>query len=385
MADNLYLPLDLQTKQAEMQRKQKLAQALLGAVQAPQAQMVGGQYISPGILGQALPLIKAMMGQKLESDAASEQSKFLSENAARIGTMGQPSDLIKQKHLDTNSVQAYAQGGGDKALQRAAPRVAKKYTGATRYANDGKTIQAEVQYPDGTTGWETKNAGININTGDKMYDSTALSSHEKRVAALQDLRAKSMDSLGLVNKLKEVAPKVAADGTFTGPTSDFQTQAAAFVQEFTGQKFEGSAATEYINKLTNEGLAQLIAGATGRQLTDADVKRLATQYAGNFTTPQSFKIFVEDMERVAQKGLAEYETAVQYYRDMSQLPGPDGKLGKTMLGIIQIPVAGSSLLDQPLSDSAKKELGLIEPPVPEPGAEKAPVDKLKLPPGVRWE
>ena len=385
MADSMWLPPDLQAEQLKMRHKQKLAEAMLGAVQAPQAQIVGGQYVGPGILGQAIPLIKALMGQKLESRALEQNSDFLLKNQDRLGAAGAPKDLYKSGKYTTESINSYEKSGRASDLAQKPkewdPLSGTTWSTETVELPDGQVLQ-KGRTRDQTETWRAVPKGISINTGDKMFDATSLKMHQKAAEEAMAARQKAVSNLNLVKKVGEVLPKIAAGETYAGSAADLQTAAASLVQEFFGVKMDGLAATEYIKKLGNEGVAQLIAGATGRSLTDADVQRLATQYASQLNSPGSVKLLISDMERMANQGLAEYNNMREYYRNL----GANGdKVGETMYNFMAVPMTGTSILETPLDEEAAKELKPIKEPVPAAGAAKKPVDKLRLPPGVREE
>jgi hypothetical protein len=87
MAAN-FLPFDMATETAGLDRKQQLAQLLMqqGLSGAPAGQMVSGHYVSPGILGALAPLAKAYMGQQMQGKIDDQRKGLAGEYNTRLAS-----------------------------------------------------------------------------------------------------------------------------------------------------------------------------------------------------------------------------------------------------------------------------------------------------------
>lgn len=120
MANEAWLPSKYQSQVDELKARQKLAQSMLGSIQAPQAQMVGGRYVSPGILGNIMPLIQAMVGSKLSEKQTKEMSDLTSQ-FGNAGVLGSPAALMKNRNVEVTDPMKYAETG-DPALVKQRPQ-----------------------------------------------------------------------------------------------------------------------------------------------------------------------------------------------------------------------------------------------------------------------
>lgn len=105
-----WIPPDIQAQMLEQQKKQLMAQAMLGAVQPTQPQMVGGRYIGGGLLGAATPMAKALIGAKQGEQQLQSQAEMIRAMAGKWGA-GNPAELYKSGKYTPESVTEYAQSG----------------------------------------------------------------------------------------------------------------------------------------------------------------------------------------------------------------------------------------------------------------------------------
>lgn len=271
MADSMWLPADLQAKRLAMQRKQKLAEAMLGSVQAPQAQMVGGQYVAPGILGQAVPLIKVLMGQKLESQATEDTSKFLLENKDRLGAAGSPKDLYKAGKHTLESIGTYKETGNDKDL-RDKPAEYDPLSGVTWTTDisstpDGKEMQRGVTR-NGTETWRSVKSGVTVNMGaDNAWDKEGTKAVIKQLQTERPLVESATAALSNYQTAKQVLGK----GIITGTWADQQTAIRGLFSTVFGYDDSKVASTqEMVATMGNVVMENIRAFGAGTALSDAD-------------------------------------------------------------------------------------------------------------------
>lgn len=77
---NPQYPLDFQQEQADLQRKQMLAQMLMQqGMNTPQGQMVSGHFVGPTTASAIAPLLSAFVGNKMQKDVGQGQQALASK------------------------------------------------------------------------------------------------------------------------------------------------------------------------------------------------------------------------------------------------------------------------------------------------------------------
>ena len=387
MADSTWMPVDLQAKQAEMARKQKLAEAMLGAVQAPQAQMVGGQYIAPGILGQALPLIKAMMGNKLENDASEQSTKFLLENRDRLGAAGNPKDLYKSGKYDLPSIAQYEQSGRSTDLKTKPteydPRSGVVWSPETVTTPDGKELQRGTTR-DGTETYRPVAGGTTINMP-QPENAWAKEGPKFLLKQLAAERPNAEKATSLLDTYR-VAKSRIDDGVITGTFANQETFLRGMFDKITGQDNAKVSNTQELMAIMGKVVRDNIAAfGSGTALSDADRQYTAMMSGADMTVKlRALKNIIAIGEAEAANKIRSYQSMVDQVRnssgadqsmidamefgtqlppDLSAKPGPDGRY---------IP----SLDVLPTAVDEKKDSGAPIPP-PVVNDLKARLNKLK--------
>lgn len=143
MANESWLPSKYQSQVDELKSRQQLAQSMLKSIQAPQAQMVGGRYVSPGILGGMMPLIQAMVGSKLSEKQTKEMGELTSQ-FGNAGALGSPAALMKNRNVEVTDPMKYAETGDPRLVKQRPqfdPRTGLQGTDEFITLDDGTYVQ----------------------------------------------------------------------------------------------------------------------------------------------------------------------------------------------------------------------------------------------------
>lgn len=377
-ASTPWLPADLQAQQLQQAQKYKLQEALLGSMKAPEAQMVGGRYISPGIVGGMMPLLQALLGQKLESKKLEDQSKFLTDNADRLGAAGDPSKLYLNKNIDATTIPEYERTGRASVLQQR-PQFKPEAKPVGEPYEDEKFGLLQ-KYDDGSVKKisQERGAGVTVTNQDKSFITKQLELSAKPLEQYNAQREKTASTLSLVSKMREVQK----DPRYFGPQADIQAKAMGLLQGVFGIDLGDNKAayTDYVNRLGKEGLANLIAGASGKSTTDQDVKTMATQFFDSASTPQTMELALQDMKRSAKNTQASLDRTLEHYRREA----PNSEYAARMYELMSVP--GINALPMSVDDKPLDKSAIAKPPIPSAGDVKRGPDGLivrpPLPPGV---
>lgn len=312
MADNIWLPAKQQSQLSQLQQKQALSKALLGTIQAPQAQMVGGRYIAPGIAGGLLPLVQAIVGSKMGQRQAAEEGELLA-GFGNTGALGNPKDLAKSGKYDPQSLAQYGTTGNPEDAKLKRPDIAKKYTGNTRMNPTGGETQVEVEYPDGSIGWETQRKGMQINNnlgGKSKFDERVATHLADQLQEGFTTASKAKRAFNVIENSRNIIDQ--ADAIIVGPLAKQEQWLRGVASRFLGTDASSVASTQelFSNLVKNlDGLAKEIGGA---QISNIDLQT-AMQAGGadmglNIKAIQSI---LNDIEADAANKVQGYQQLVQ--------------------------------------------------------------------------
>jgi len=378
MADSTWMPVDLQVKQAEMARKQKLAETILGAVQAPQAQIVGGQYVGPGILGQALPLIKAMMGQKLENDNSTANTKFLLENQDRLGAAGNPKDLYKSGKYDTQSIAEYEKSGRASDLQLKPkewdPLSGVTWTQETVTTPDGKTLQRGYTR-NGQETYKALPSGTTIHNNMPQPESAWNKEGPKfLLKQLADERPQAEKATRLFDTYR-VAKSRIDDGVITGTFANQETFLRGMFDKITGQDNRKVANTQELMAIMGQVVRDNISAfGSGTAISDADRQYAMLTSGADMTVKlRALKNIIAIGEAEAANKITSYKSMVNSVRNSS---GADQSMVDAMTYPAEIPsdigakagpdgrfTPNLEVLDDPINGAGSGTGAPIPPPI----------------------
>lgn len=273
MADNQWLPAKQQTELDKLRAKQKIAKSLLEGVQAPQAQMVGGRYISPGLGGAFMPLLKAMVGGNMGSKQA-EELGALQESFGSAGALGSPQALMKNRNVEVTDPKKYAETGDPNLVKQRPqfdPRSGMVGTEEFRELRDGTKVQKWVAR-DGTESWKPVSKGTTINMpgAEKTFQSALGKDQAELLKTGYDSANKAMNVINGVQSAREIIKQTGGDlvtGAFAKPEMTLRSVASKFFG--IGDAMEVANTQELYAQML-ENVPAIIKEVGGTQLSDAD-------------------------------------------------------------------------------------------------------------------
>lgn len=320
-----WLPSSIQAQMLEQQKKQAMAQALLGSMQIAQPQMVGGRYISPGLGGAITNVAKALMGGKLQQDQLQSQADIMKGMAGKWD-MGSPESLIKAG-MTPKSVKQYVENGDGTQLQKQ-----PKEPGYSdfRYVDGGKTDvdpatglkRVEVLYADGTRGMKPVPGGQTFNLGQDPYLKADAGAQAK---AIPELLAAAQTGKKVLNSIQAARPLI--DKMNTGTGADIKTFVQGIGHTLFGMPADEAAYTQEYQARVVDALQGLVKAIGGAQISDTDLK-LAQGYGGVDVTQQAqaLKRIMDKIEQDANVKIQTFNRSIGAYKGdpsfwQSQLDG----------------------------------------------------------------
>ena len=353
-----WIPPDIQAQMLEQQKKQLMAQAMLGAVQPTQPQMVGGRYIGGGLLGAATPMAKALIGAKQGEQQLQSQADMIRAMAGKYA-LGDPAKLAQSGKWTPQSVNQYATDGNGNNV-KPLPKPEDLPTGKTRPASEPGFIQTEYMSQDNKPYWKTIRGPSSITQNNGKEDQQA-KEEAKHITtdftAKADMAIKSAQSLPTIAKAKKLL-----DGDMTaGFGANVINNGKAFFSQVFGLPMESLDDAQEYQALVQSQLASIVKAVGGPNVSDTDVK-VAMGIIGADITKQkaAMKRILSDLEDRANMNLKTYDAASSNH--------PGGKLKNYFDS--QVAQARGLSWQAPLADGM--------PPPPNPDAVKLEVLKQSV-------
>lgn len=320
-----WLPSSIQAQMLEQQKKQAMAQALLGSIPTAQPQMVGGRYISPGIGGAITNVAKALMDGKLQQDQLQSQADILRGMSGKWD-MGSPESLIKAG-MTPKSVKQYINNGDGTQLQKQ-----PKEAGYSdfRYVDGGKTDidpatglkRVEVLYADGTRGMKPVPGGQTFNLGQDPYLKADAGAQAKQIP---EILAAAQTGKKVLNSIQAARPLI--DKMNTGTGADIKTFVQGLGHTLFGMSADEAAYSQEYQARVVDALQGLVKAIGGSQISDTDLK-LARGYGGVDITQQAqaLKRIMDKIEQDANVKVQTFNRSIGAYKGdpnfwQSQLDG----------------------------------------------------------------
>lgn len=308
-----WLPSDIQAQMLEQQKKQAMAQALLGSIPTAQPQMVGGRYISPGIGGAITNVAKALMDGKLQQDQLQSQADILRGMSGKWD-MGSPESLIKAG-MTPKSVKQYINNGDGTQLQKQ-----PKEAGYSdfRYVDGGKTDvdpatglkRVEVLYADGTRGMKPVPGGQTFNLGQDPYLKAAAGVQTKDINDMSNAAMAAKTNNAALTRVQEI---LASDKPMVlGPTGDWRMAAKSFWSAMTGQDMPEVDNTAEAKAAIIHTMAGFVKQIGGAQVSDKDLETALFGSGGDFrTTRAALRRIIGNAITRNKATMQQFESALQ--------------------------------------------------------------------------
>lgn len=310
-----WLPSSIQVQMLEQQKKQAMAQALLGSMQTAQPQMVGGRYISPGIGGAITNVAKALMGGKLQQDQLQSQADIMKGMAGKWD-MGSPESLIKAG-MTPKSVKQYVENGDGTQLQKQ-----PKEPGYSdfRYVDGGKTDvdpatglkRVEVLYADGTRGMKPIPGGQTIRIGNDPFTQAA---SKEQTASMAELTKEAQKGKRALNTLGKAAALLKDGNMYTGTGAKFMDFANGLGHTLFGIDRSKVDSDQKYQSLMIRNLESLVRDIGGTNISNTDLENAFK--AGGVDTAQgiaALKAIVTELQRAANAKIGAFNAAADAFQ-----------------------------------------------------------------------